>query len=111
MTEISTVGQVGSVLGRDRGPNTVSSDPTSDTNHAAIDPVYFNPTVRLDPVLQIAIWETRDPKTGEITEQYPTAKMVEAYRNLVLSGVRADGVSNVTHRPVNQLKKPEFQTA
>jgi hypothetical protein len=44
------------------------------------DPVICTRAVRVDPDSGMAIWELRDPLTGRILKQFPSARSIAAYR-------------------------------
>ena len=41
---------------------------------------YFSPVVRIDPKTEQAVWEVRDPTTGQVVKQYPSEEKLRAYR-------------------------------
>ena len=48
---------------------------------SAADPAICSRAVRVDPESGMAIWELRDPMTGRVLKQYPSARSVAAYRS------------------------------
>ena len=43
-------------------------------------PSYFSPVVRIDPQTAVAVWEVRDPVTGNVVLQFPREATIKAYR-------------------------------
>ena len=52
------------------------------------DPAISTRAVRIDPDSGMAIWELRDPLTGRLLRQFPSARSVAAYRRRF--GIDAD---------------------
>ena len=75
-----------SVVGSANSAQTFST-PIAETNNqtaSSTDVVkvhYTSPVTVVDPQTQIVIYEYRDPGTGKITQQYPSAAAVKAYKN------------------------------
>ncbi len=45
--------------------------------------ILYSPNViRVDPISHIAIFETRNPETGDVTQQYPSTAVVDEYRRI-----------------------------
>jgi hypothetical protein len=42
-------------------------------------PSYFSPVVRIDPKTEVAVWEVRDPQTGQVVQQFPREATIKAY--------------------------------
>lgn len=59
---------------------TPSSPENAGATRPAADPAVCTRAVRVDPDSGLAIWELRDPLTGRILKQFPSARSVAAYR-------------------------------
>lgn len=47
------------------------------------DPAICTRAVRIDPDSGMAIWELREPLTGRILKQFPSARSIAAYRSRI----------------------------
>jgi hypothetical protein len=52
---------------------------------------YPSPIFQVDPLAKVTVTEFRDPNTGAVTSQYPSAKVVEQYRRQREAGIAPTG--------------------
>jgi hypothetical protein len=60
--------------------STASSSVSPQPRSRLAEPAIVTRAVRIDPESGMAIWELRDPLTGRLLRQYPSARSVDAYR-------------------------------
>ena len=46
--------------------------------------IFFSPAIKVDPQSHTVIYEQRDPKTGDVINQYPSKHVVDEYRRQAL---------------------------
>jgi len=61
--------------------------PGSDDKAKGVNFVYFSPIVRIDPESSVAVWEIRDPDTGEIVRQFPPETTIKAYHRQIAASI------------------------
>jgi len=67
------------------------SSPVEGSGAAANVAFYPSPIYQVDLLAKITVTEFRDPSTGTITNQYPSAKVVEQYRRQRDAGIAQTG--------------------
>jgi len=83
-------------------PNQASQDKpmaSSTENNGSASPAAFypSPIYQVDPLAKVTVMEFRDPNTGTVTNQYPSAKVVEQYRRQRQAGIsQADGAGKTS---------------
>ena len=80
MTSISVTAPIRVPQAVDTAAPQPAPAPSADGKAKPIAPVYFSPIVRIDPKTESAVWEVRDPETGQITQQWPPDHTAKAYR-------------------------------
>jgi hypothetical protein len=86
MTSISVTAPIRVPQAVDTAAPQPAPAPSADDKVKPVAPIYFSPIVRIDPKTESAVWEVRDPETGEITQQWPPDHTAKAYRAHIPAG-------------------------
>lgn len=72
---------------------------------------YVSPFISIDPTSGLVITQYRNSETGELQQQYPSAKVVREYRNLQPPAVTPSGGQPAPTRAPGQPAEPGGQPA
>jgi hypothetical protein len=82
---VSSIASVSAYIAQPTGTaaSGYAADSTSANSSNLLEhPLFSAYTIQVDPLSHLAIFEKRNPETGDVTQQYPSATVVDEYRKI-----------------------------